>query len=50
MIREIGVAAVPGSSFFREPVNRYIRLHYAVGKEVLDQALTRLQKMEDLLK
>ena len=29
MIREIGVAAVPGSSFFREPVNNLIRLHFA---------------------
>ena len=29
MIREIGVAAVPGSSFFREPINHLIRLHFA---------------------
>lgn len=26
MIREIGVAAVPGSSFFKEEVNHLIRL------------------------
>ena len=25
----VGVGAVPGSSFFREPENRYIRLHFA---------------------
>ena len=29
MIREVGVAAVPGSSFFREPVNHLIRFHFA---------------------
>ena len=29
MIKNIGVAAVPGSSFFREEVNHLIRLHFA---------------------
>jgi hypothetical protein len=42
MIREIGVAAVPGSSFFREPVNHLIRLHFARSEETLEQALDRL--------
>ena len=50
LIREIGVAAVPGSSFFREPVNNLIRLHFARGKEVLDEALGRLSRLNDLLK
>ena len=27
MIKNIGVAAVPGSSFFKEPVNHLIRMH-----------------------
>lgn len=49
MIREIGVAAVPGSSFFHEPVNRYIRLHFARKKETLDEALLRLKKLMDYL-
>ena len=49
MIREIGVAAVPGSSFFREPVNHLIRLHFARGKETLDEALLRLSKMKEYL-
>ncbi|MBR6872447.1 MAG: pyridoxal phosphate-dependent aminotransferase [Ruminococcus sp.] len=49
MIKEIGVAAVPGSSFFREPVNDLIRLHFARGKDVLDEALNRLAKLKDLL-
>ena len=48
MIREIGVAAVPGSSFFREDVNRYIRLHFARGEEVLDEAISRLAKLKEL--
>lgn len=34
MIREVGVAAVPGSSFFREPVNHLIRMHFARGTDV----------------
>ena len=48
MIKEIGVAAVPGSSFFREDINRYIRLHFARGEEVLREALDRLAKLKDL--
>ncbi|MGM9592873.1 MAG: pyridoxal phosphate-dependent aminotransferase [Candidatus Onthomonas sp.] len=50
MIREIGVAAVPGSSFFREPVNHLIRLHFARGEEVLAEAVRRLGKLAELLK
>lgn len=50
MIREIGVAAVPGSSFFREPVNNLIRLHFARSAETIDEALRRLSRMSELLK
>lgn len=49
MIREIGVAAVPGSSFFKEPVNHLIRLHFAKALEVIDEAVRRLAKLKDLL-
>ena len=49
MIREIGVAAVTGSSFFREDVNHLIRLHFARTKETLDEALARLAKLKSLL-
>ena len=49
MIREIGVAAVPGSSFFREPVNNLIRLHFARSQETLDEVFRRLEKMAALL-
>jgi len=45
MIRNVGLAAVPGSSFFREPVNQYIRLHFARSEEVLDEALLCLERM-----
>lgn len=50
MIKNIGVAAVPGSSFFKEDVNYLIRLHFAREKETLDEALKRLEKMANLLK
>ena len=48
MIREIGVAAVPGSSFFREPVNHLIRMHFARGKETLDEVFRRLAKLREV--
>ncbi len=41
MIRNIGVAAVPGSSFFKEDVNHLIRFHFARRQEALDEALKR---------
>ena len=49
MTRRIGVAAVPGSSFFREPVNHLIRLHFAREKSTLEEALRRLEGMAALL-
>ncbi len=50
MIRNIGVAAVPGSSFFKEEVNHLIRLHFAREEKTLDEALNRLAKLQELLK
>ena len=50
MIREVGVVAVPGSSFFREPVNHLIRMHFARGPDVLDEAVRRLEKLQAFLK
>lgn len=49
MIREVGVAAVPGSSFFHEDVNNLIRLHFARGEDTLNEALRRLEKLAALL-
>ncbi len=42
LARDVGVGAVPGSSFFREPVNNLIRLHFAKKDETLYAALNRL--------
>ncbi len=42
MAKEIGVAAVPGSSFFHEPINHLIRFHFAKKKETLELAGERL--------
>lgn len=47
MAREVGVAAVPGSSFFHEPVHHLIRLHYAKRTETLTAAGERLLKLKE---
>jgi aspartate/methionine/tyrosine aminotransferase len=45
MAREVGVAGVPGSSFFREPVNHLIRFHFAKREATLRAAGDRLQRL-----
>ncbi len=45
LAKTVGVAGVPGSSFFKENVNNYIRFHFAKKKETLEQALERLQNI-----
>ncbi|OHE65679.1 MAG: aminotransferase [Treponema sp. GWB1_62_6] len=53
MARDIGVAAVPGSSFYlsgpdgRDAVNRYIRFHFAKRDETLVAAGERLLALRD---
>jgi aminotransferase len=42
MAREIGLAAVPGSSFFHEPVDHLIRLNFAKREETLIQVEEKL--------
>lgn len=42
MAEHVGVAAVPGSSFFREPVNHLIRLNFAKRDDTLHAAGKRL--------
>ena len=49
MIREVGVAAVPGSSFCAEDVNNLIWLPFARSEESLTEAVTRLQKLKKYL-
>ena len=45
MARQVGVAAVPGSSFFYEPVNHLVRLHFAKKPETLAASGERLLKL-----
>jgi aminotransferase len=47
LAREVGVAAVPGSSFFREPVRHLIRFHFAKREETLAEAGERLKTLRD---
>ncbi|MFA4030453.1 pyridoxal phosphate-dependent aminotransferase [Collinsella aerofaciens] len=47
---KVGVGAVPGSSFFREPVNHLIRFHFAKRDETLNAALENLKFLRDKIK
>jgi len=49
MAEKVGVAAVPGTSFFMEDVNNIVRLHFAKTDEVLFGALERLSNMKKIL-
>ena len=42
LARDVGVGAVPGSSFFREDVNHLIRIPFAKKEDTLTRALDRL--------
>ena len=45
LAQKVGVGAVPGSSFFRKPVNHLIRIHFAKKDETLLEALNRLERL-----
>ena len=47
LAEKVGVGAVPGSSFFREPVNYLIRLHFAKREDTLTEALSRLSHIKE---
>lgn len=47
LAKEIGVAAVPGSSFFHEPVRHLIRFHFAKRLETLIEAGERLLRLKE---
>ena len=49
LIKNIGVAGVPGSSFFKEDVNNYIRFHFAKKEETIKEALKRLEKLKEYI-
>jgi aminotransferase len=48
LAREVGVAAVPGSTFFKENVQSFIRFHFAKKDETLLEAGKRLLKLRSL--
>jgi aminotransferase len=47
LVKEIGVAAVPGSSFYRDPQDgsQQVRFAFCKKDETLDAAALRLQKL-----
>ena len=47
LAREVGVAGVPGSSFFHEPVRHLIRFHFAKRSQTLADAGERLLKIRE---
>ena len=47
MAEHVGVAAVPGSSFFREDVHHLVRFHFAKKDETLKEALSRLAHLKE---
>ena len=47
MAQYVGVAAVPGSSFFREDVHHLIRFHFAKKDDTLKEAIRRLATLRE---
>lgn len=50
LCRDVGIGMVPGSSFFKEPVNDYLRIHFAKKDETLNEALEKLSDINKKLK
>jgi aspartate/methionine/tyrosine aminotransferase len=48
MAKAVGVAAVPGSSFFHERVNHLIRLHFSRSEDILAETGKRLRRLRSL--
>ena len=46
MTAKVGVACVPGTSFFKENVNDIVRVHFAKKDETLYEALNRLNDLK----
>lgn len=45
LAEKVGVGAVPGSAFFHENINKYMRLHFAKNVKTLEDALERLSQI-----
>lgn len=50
LIKKVGVGTVPGSSFFKENVNNYIRFHFAKKEDTLCKALDKLKNISTMYK
>ena len=50
LAKKVGVGAVPGSSFFKEPTNNLIRFHFSKKEDTVKQALDRLADAKAKLK
>jgi len=50
LAKEVGVGAVPGSSFFKEDIHHLIRLHFAKKNGTLYEALNRLEHIHSKIK
>ena len=48
MAQYVGVAAVPGSSFFKEDIHNLIRFHFAKKDDTLNEAIKRLANLKKL--
>jgi len=49
LTEKIGVAAVPGSSFFESPVTNLVRFHFSRKDETLEEAGQRLERLRELV-
>ena len=49
LAKNVKVAAVPGSSFFKEDINYLIRFHFAKKDETLNAALDNLSRLRDVI-
>ncbi len=49
LARDVKVGAVPGSAFFNNNENRYIRMHFAKTDEILLKALENLSKTRKII-
>lgn len=49
LAEQVGVAGVPGSYFFNEPIRRYVRLNFAKSISTLSEAGFRLSKLHQRL-
>ena len=49
LIKKVGVAGVPGSVFFNEPVHDYIRFNFSKKNETLYEAIERLSHIREKL-